>query len=135
MKRVLVLAMAVLLLGGLAIAKSVVIPITPVDLKALKGTWTGDRYAQIGGQQRTDLIIYNDSLPLEGDLVLYFPRQDTQTWPFRGRIEDGRLKLFWDKQTGTADLGLSKKDDGSMELQGTLSGRGLSSPIIFKKVK
>ena len=135
MKRVLLLAMAVLLVGGLAIAKTAVIPITLADLKDLKGTWTGDRYAQIGGQQRTDLIIYNDSLPLEGDLVLYFPRQGAQTWPCRGRIEDGRLKLFWDNQTGTADLGLRKKDDGSMELQGAISGRGYGSPITFTKVK
>ncbi len=135
MRRVLLLAMAVLLVGGLAIAKTTVVPITPADLKDLKGTWTGDRFAQVGGQQRTDLTLYNDSLPLEGDVTLYFPRVGAKTWPCRGRIEDGRLKLFWDNQTGTADLGLRKKDDGSMELQGTIAGRGWSSPITFTKGK
>jgi len=135
MKRVLFLAMALLLVGGLAIAKTAVIPITPADLKDLKGAWTGERYAQVGGQMRTDLTLYNESLPLEGDVTLYFLGVGPKTWPCRGRIEDGRLKLFWDNQTGTADLGLRKKDDGSMELQGTISWRGYGSPITFTKVK
>ena len=134
MKRVLFLAMVIALASGLAIAKTADTPITLEDLKDLKGTWTGERTG-LAGNQRTDLKIYNDSLPLEGDITLYYKGQAPKTWPCSGRIENGRLKLFWDKQTGSADLGLRKKDDGSMELTGTAAGRGYSAPVVFKKVK
>jgi hypothetical protein len=134
MKRVLFLAMVIVLVGGFAIAKTVDTPITVADLKDLKGEWTGERSAKLGSL-RTDLKIYNDSLPLEADLTLYYKTEGPKTWPCRGRIEDGRLKLFWDKQTGSADLRLRKADDGSMELAGTAAGRGFSATVVFKKVK
>jgi hypothetical protein len=134
MKKVLLLAMAVLLVGGLAISKTEIVPITPADLKDLKGTWTGERSGTLGFA-KTDLTISNDSLPLQGEVTLWPARErkGPQTHPFKGLIEEGRLKLFWNNKVGSADLGLRKADDGSMELQGTISGRGYSSPIIFKK--
>ncbi len=135
MKRVLLLAMAVLLVGGLAIAKTVKIPITPADLKDLKGTWTGERITSGEGSLRSDLIFKNDNLPLLGDLTNYYRLDAPKTWPCRGRIEDGRLKLDCWNKTVILDLGLSKKDDGSMELSGTMQGAGLSAPVFLKKEK
>ena len=134
MKRALFLAMVIVLVSGFAIAKTAETPITPADLTDLKGAWTGQR-SGILGTFRTDLNIKNDSLPLKGDITLHFQNISPKTFPFRGRIEDGRLKLSWNKRQGSADLRLRKKDDGSMELRGTIFGRGFSASATFKKVK
>jgi hypothetical protein len=138
MKKVLFFVMVIaLLVGGLAIAKLVDTPITPADLKDLKGAWTGERAGALGSS-RTDLTISNDSLPLNGEITMYWPeraRRAPATYPCEGQIEDGRLKLFWSNKAGSADLGLRKADDGSMELKGTIVGSGFSGAVTFKKVK
>jgi hypothetical protein len=134
MKKALFLAMVIVLVSVFAIAKTADTPITPADLTELKGAWTGQRSGK-AGTNRTDLNINNDSLPLEGDITLHFPKAAPQTYPFTGQIEDGRLKLSWSQGNGSADLGLRKKDDGSMELKGTIFGGGLSASATFKKVK
>jgi hypothetical protein len=136
MKKVLFFAMVIaLLVGGLAVAKLVDTPITPADLKDIMGTWTGERSGSRMSNQRTDLTISNDSLPLKGDMTLYFPKRAPRTSPWSGQIENGRLKLVWDDKTGSADLGLLKSDDGSMQLQGTVEGGGVSATVVLKKVK
>jgi hypothetical protein len=138
MKKVLFFAMVIaLLVGGLAIAKLVDTPITPADLKDIKGSWTGERSGALGNL-RTDLTISNDTLPLKGKITMYWQegaRRAPQTWPCTGQIENGRLKLFWNNKVGSADLGLRKADDGSMELKGTIVGGGFSAAVAFKKVK
>ena len=134
MKKALFLAMVIVLASGFAIAKSAETPITPADLTDLKGAWTGQR-SGILGTFRTDLNIKNDSLPLKGDITLHFQNISPKTFPFRGRIEDGRLKLSWNKRQGSADLRLRKKDDGSLKLTGNIAGRGHSSIVVFKQVK
>jgi hypothetical protein len=134
MKRALFLAMVIVLASGFAIAKTAETPITPADLTDLKGAWTGQRSGR-AGTNRTDLNINNDSLPLEGDITLHWPKRTPTTSPFTGQIEDGRLKLSWHEGNGSADLGLRKKDDGSMQLTGTIEGGGASGSVTFKKVK
>ena len=119
---------------GFAMAKTAETPITPADLTDLKGAWTGQR-SGIAGTFRTDLNIKNDSLPLKGDITLHWPKHIPTTAHFTGQIEDGRLKLSWNRGNGWADLRLRKKDDGSMELRGTIFGRGFSASATFKKVK
>ena len=134
MKRALFLAMVIVLVSGFAIAKTAETPITPADLTDLKGAWTGQRSGRTG-TDRTDLNIKNDSLPLKGDITLHFYKLSPKTFPFRGRIEDGRLKLFWAKGNASADLRLRKKDDGSLELTGTIAAGGSSTSVVFKQVK
>jgi hypothetical protein len=136
MKKILFFAMVLALVGGLVIAKTADVPITPADLKDLKGAWTGERTTQ-SGILKTDLTISNDSLPLNGDMTFDFPRgrKVSETYTFEGRIEDGRLKLSYDQQNGLADLGLRKNDDGSMELKGTITYKANAMPVVFKKVK
>ena len=134
MKKALFLAMVIVLAGGFAFAKTADTPITPADLTDLKGAWTGQR-SGTGGTNRTDLNINNDSLPLEGDITLHYPRKSPQTWPCSGEIEDGRLKLSCAKGNGSADLSLRKKDDGSMELRGAIAMTGGSSSVVFKQAK
>ncbi len=134
MKRALVLAIVIVLASGFVIAKTVETPITPADLTDLKGAWTGQRSGK-AGTNRTDLNIINDSLPLKGDITVHFPKRAPKTFPFTGQIEDGRLKLSWAKGNASADLGLRKKDNGSMQLTGTMEGAGVSGSVTFKKVK
>lgn len=135
MKRALFLTTVILLVVGLAAAKALVTPITLADLKDLKGKWTGERLARVGGAQRTDLTLFNDSLPLEGEVTLYYYKDVPRTWPCRGRIENGHLLLFWDKQTRKMDLRLLKKDDGSLELEGDVTGMGFGARVLLKKAK
>lgn len=134
MKRALFLAIVIVLVSGFAIAKTAYTPITPADLTDLKGAWIGQRSDKTG-TNRTDLNINNDSLPLKGDITLHWPKHIPTTARFTGQIEDGRLKLSWNRGNGSADLGLRKKDDGSMELRGTIFGRGFSASATFKKVE
>ena len=100
MKRALFLTMVILLVAVFATAKAPVTPITKHDLKDLKGAWTGERLGQRGGFEGVDLIIFNDSLPLEGEVTLHWPRQGAKSWPCRGQIKEGRLIFFWQKKVG-----------------------------------
>ena len=69
MKKALFLAMIIFLLISCATAIIPVKPISQADLKDLKGEWTGERHSQ-AAVNRTDLKIYNDSLPLRGEVIL-----------------------------------------------------------------
>jgi hypothetical protein len=131
MKKVLFFAMVIALLAsGLAVAKLVDTPITAADLKDIMGTWTGERSGPRA--DKTDLKILNDSLPLKGELILYYHNKPPHTWPCTGHIEDGRLKLFWSNKAGSADLGLRKADDGSMELAGNIIGKSGGTVLLWK---
>jgi hypothetical protein len=133
-KKVLFLTMVILLFVGLASAKTAFTPISPDDLKDLKGEWTGERRDQRGVNARADLRIYNDRLPLEGEVVLYFPRVAPKTWQFdNGQIEDGSLLVIW-SDGRKMKLGL-RKGDGKMELEGDIQSSGFAAKVFFKKVK
>lgn len=134
MKKALFLIMIILLVAAFATAKTPIMPITKHDLKDLKWTWTGERIGQRGGVERVDLIISNDSLPLEGEVTLHWKKQAAMTWPCKGHIEDGHLIFLWAKQSRKLDLGL-RKDDGSMELEGDITDRGYRGMVSLKKVQ
>lgn len=134
MKRVIFLTIVILLVAVFATAKPPITPITKDDLKDLKGTWTGERLGQRGGVERVDLIISNDSLPLEGELTLHWEKQAAITWPCKGHIEDGRLIFLWHKKTRSLDLGL-RKDNGELELEGYITGQGERGMVLLKKVQ
>ena len=134
MKRSIFLAMVILLVAAFAIAKPPVTPISQDDLKDLKGEWTGERLALDGSTQKTDLQINNDSLPLKGEVVWYFPQAASNPWRFKnGHIKDGSLNVVWSDER-SMKLSL-RKGDGKMELEGDIQGGGVSITIFFKKVK
>ncbi len=134
MKRVFFLAMMIVIVVSLATAKTPAKPITQDDLKDLKGEWTGER-ERVGIFNRTDLKIYNDSLPLRGEVTLHFEqRAAPKTWFFKnGRIENGRLIVVWSKDR-SMDLRL-RKGDGKMKLEGDITTMGLRCLVFFKKVQ
>jgi hypothetical protein len=134
MKKALFLTMMILLAAAFATAKTPLTPITKDDLKDLKGTWTGERLGQRGGVGSVDLVISNDSLPLEGEVTLHWPDRAAISWPCKGHIEEGRLIFLWANRSRKLDLGL-RKDDGSMELEGDITDRGERGMVLLKKVQ
>ena len=126
--------MVILLVAGFATAKTPVTPITKHDLKDLKGIWTGERLGQRGGVAKVDLIISNDSLPLAGEVTCHWPGKAAITWPCKGHIKDGRLIFFWHKKSMSLDLGL-RKSNGTLELEGYITGQGERSDVLLKKVQ
>ena len=134
MKKLFFFAMVILLGASFVTAKTAVKPITQDDLKDLKGEWRGERIGQLGGVHRTDLIIFNDSLPLKGEVTLHFKGKAAKTWRWKGRIKDGRLIIFWAKKSRSLDLGL-RKGNGKMELEGYIMDRGYRGQVFLKKVQ
>jgi hypothetical protein len=134
MNRILFLTMAILLLAVFATAKTPLTPITKDDLKDLKGTWTGERLGQRGGVAKLNLIISDDTLPLEGEVTCHWPKQAAISWPCSGHIENGRLIFFWREKSMSLDLGLRKKD-GKLELEGYITGQGERGTVLLKKVQ
>ena len=134
MKKVFFLATLIPLLVCCATAITPLKPISQDDLKDLKGEWTGERHGQLGGVERVDLKIYNDSLPLEGEVTLHWQKQAPRTWFFRGRIENGRLMLFWRQKSRSLDLGL-RKAGGKMKLEGVIHGDGYHGNVFLQKVQ
>jgi hypothetical protein len=134
MKKVFLLVIMILLLGGFATAKTPVTPITNNDLTDLKGEWTGERLGKMG-ILRTDLTIDNDMIPLRGAIILYFLRGNSKTFDFNnGRIEDGRLIIYREDIGLKLDLSLRKGDD-QMKLEGNIMFEGYDVNVFFKKVK
>ena len=135
MKKVLFLIVVILLFVGSVTAEAPFTPITQDDLKDLKGEWTGERTAVIGGTRKTDLKIHNDSLPLQGEVILHVPRGAPQTYGFEdGRIEDERLVLICEDTELELHLRLLK-GDGKMKLEGDITGAGFSGKVSFKKAQ
>jgi hypothetical protein len=134
MKKAIFLTIVILLIASFATAKTPITPITKDDLKDLKGTWTGERLGQRGGVAKVNLIISDDTLPLEGEVTLHWPKQAAITWPCTGHIEDGRLIFLWANQSRKLDLGL-RKYDGRMELEGDITDRGERGTVLLKKVQ
>jgi hypothetical protein len=136
MKRLLFLAMIIFCAAGFVYAKTSIKPITPDDLKDLKGAWTGERIGQQGGVERVDLILSNDSLPLEGKVTLHWEKRGigSKTWPCKGHIENGRLILLWAKNRRKLDLGIHT-GDGEMKLEGHITDRGFQGIVFLQKVQ
>lgn len=126
MKRIILSALMLLLLMSFAFAKTSVTPITEDDLPYLLGDWAG---ASIRGQ-RIDLTIYNDSLPAQGEIVVYFSDEETQTCSFDdGYLKDGQLCISCDELV--ISMWLRLQDD---KLVGDVELLGASGKVVFEKV-
>jgi hypothetical protein len=130
MKKVMLSALMVLLVIGFAFAKTSVMPITEDDLPYLPGQWAGH---SIRGQ-KIDLHIYNESLPAQGEIAVYFSDDEMQTCSFDdGYLEDGQLCISCDEIVLSLRLRL-QEDDEELKLVGDVELLGASGKIVFEKV-
>jgi len=109
-------------------------PISEGDLSYLTGKWEGRRNVR-QGTFRTEMEIYNDSLPLKGKVIWHDVKRKgsgTYTWEFmEGMIKDG--KLYVKRGQNYVELSLYK-GDGKMRLDGVVFTEGYEGTIIlFKK--
>jgi len=109
-------------------------PISEGDLSYLTGKWEGRRNVR-QGTFRTEMEIYNDSLPLKGKVIWHDVKRKgsgTYTWEFmEGMIKDG--KLYVKRGQNYVELSLYK-GDGKMKLDGVVFTEGYEGTIIlFKK--
>jgi hypothetical protein len=119
MKRVIVSALMVLLAISFATAKTSVMPITEDDLPYLPGQWTGH---SIHGR-RIDLKIYNERLPAQGEIEVYFSDDETQTCSFDdGYLENGQLCISCEEIVLILRLRL-QKSNGEVNLVGDVPTR------------
>jgi hypothetical protein len=114
------------------------IAISKANLSDLKGNWVGSRTTGLGDQRNTDLIISNDSLPLECKFTLYDfeniqGRGKTKTLDrdLKGKINDqGNLLVG----AGNVEVELSLYDDGGKKkLEGNYSWGGRKGTMSLKK--
>ncbi len=126
-----------ILMGLVSYAAMTREPITEANLSDLKGKWEGWRTVGVTHNLRTELEIYNDTLPLKGKFIFeQVKRQDRgggtpHTMEFKGaRIKDGN---FYGKG-GVNEWELSlHKDDGKMKLEGDFYFRGAKGTMSLKK--
>jgi hypothetical protein len=130
MKKAIVSALMILLVISIAFAKTQVMPITPDDLPYLLGEWAG---SSLRGQ-KVDLKIYSDSLPVRGEITVYFPGNETQTCSFtNGYLEDGQLCISCEEIVISLWLRL-QRGNGEMKLAGDVELLGAFGKIIFERV-
>ena len=109
-------------------------PISQSNLSYLTGKWEGKRYVK-GNTFRTEMEIYNDTLPLTGKFIWHEVKRKTggtYTWEFmQGMIKDG--KLYVKRGQNYFELSLYK-GDGKMKLEGVYFTEGYEGTILlFKK--
>jgi len=114
-------------------------PISKDDLPALKGKWVGTRSFAGGSVLNTDLVISNDTLPVEGKLIFYDVQRRggaasttrTETIDFKAKInEKGNLYI----KGGNVEVELSLLKDGDkMKLEGDFYWTGRKGTMSFKK--
>jgi hypothetical protein len=107
-------------------------PITQADLPDLKGEWKGF-YDDRGGTytQPIELTILGEEL--NGSWTWHHANRPSETYPFRGKIENGRIKVF---HPGAGQINLSlRKGEGKMKLEGDYQFERAQGAIHLNKVK
>jgi len=111
-------------------------PISEGNLSDLKGKWEGWRSVGASHNSRTELEIYNDTLPLKGKFIFHdIKRGDrmsaSQTMEFKGgRIENGNFYVKGGQNYWELSL---HKGDGKMKLEGDFYIRGAKGTMSLKK--
>jgi hypothetical protein len=116
MKNVSRLTTILLLLAGAIIAGCATVPTTPTiltqdNLPILEGTWEGSVVFVGGVRTRAILDIYNDSLPLKGNVSIEnIPREAANIFP--GGFEGSGWESYFDTGTITDKGGLMIRGRG-----------------------
>ncbi|MBS3919509.1 MAG: hypothetical protein KG012_11555 [Deltaproteobacteria bacterium] len=126
-----------ILIGLVSYAAMTKEPISEGNLSDLKGKWEGWR-TLTRGDYRTELEIYNDTLPLKGKIIFHDvdrrgKMSGTNDVGFeQGKIRDNNFYLKWAGGKGEVDLSLYK-DGGKMKLEGDCYLWGSRGTMSLKK--
>ena len=111
-------------------------PISKSTLSDLKGKWEGWRTIEGARDARTELEIYNDTLPLQGKLTLHDVRQKgTKSGTNEVEIEQGKIKddhFYFKRGNNEVELSLHK-GDGKMKLEGDFQFYGAKGKMALNK--
>lgn len=113
-------------------------PISEGNLSGLTGKWAGWRIVS-GSNLRTEMEIYNDTLPLKGKFIFYDIHRRQKAGQFgqtvvlkfkQGIIKDNNLYI----KRGQNSFELSlHKGDGKMRLEGGFNALGVNGNITLNK--
>jgi hypothetical protein len=127
----------IILIGLVSYAAMTKEPIAEGNLSDLKGKWDGWRTLMQGGDFRTELEIFNDTLPLKGKFIFHSVERrgkmsGTNDMEFKqGKIKDNNFYLKWG---GNNEVDLSlHKGDGKMKLDGDFYFAGNKGTMILNK--
>ena len=131
-----IVLMLIMLLGLASYAAMTKEPISKSSLSDLKGKWEGWRTIEGSRDARTELEIYNDTLPLKGKFTLHDVRQKgTKSGTNEVEFDQGKIKddHFYFKR-GNNELELSlHKGDGKMKLEGEFQFWGAKGRMTLDK--
>jgi hypothetical protein len=111
-------------------------PISEGNLSDLKGKWEGVRTVARTHNMRTELEIYNDTLPLKGKFIFHEIKMQnrpvgTDTMQFDGgRIKNDNFYLKGGQNYWELSL---HKGDGKMKLEGDFYFRGVRGTMTLNK--
>lgn len=111
-------------------------PISEGNLSDLKGKWEGWRTLAGTRDFRTELEIYNDTLPLKGKFIFHDVKRrgmtsGTNTMEFgEGTIKDNNFYLKQGENYWELSL---HKGDGKMKLEGDFYNKGARGTMTFNK--
>jgi hypothetical protein len=125
------------LLIAIALASCASMPREPIsegNLSDLRGEWKGSRTVR-QGTFRTEMEIYNESLPLKGKFIFHEVKRKTggtYTLEFmQGMIKESNLYVT--RGQNYFELSLHK-GDGKMKLEGDFFAEGIEGTItLYKK--
>ena len=134
MKKILIVGGMVLLFTFVVLISCATVPVKPVtqaDLPDLKGKWKGF-YESRGGTytQAVELEISNEQL--NGSWTWNHANRSPDTFPFYGKIENGRIVNSW--PSGQVNLSL-RRGEGKMKLEGNYQIEGYQGTMYLDKVK
>ena len=124
---VLFLSLVVLLSCGTLPIK----PVTQADLPDLKGEWKG--FYEERGRTQSQPIELKLGEELNGSWTWHFGNRPPETFPFHGKIENGRINVF---HPGAGQINLSlRKGEGKMKLEGDFQFERTAGTMYLNKVK
>jgi len=133
MKKILILGGLVLFLALVVLLGCATVPVksvTQADLPDLKGKWIGN-YTTQG---------FSDTLPLElqinenlqGTIVWGQFEGGNKSYPYYGRLENGRIVSYWENGHFIWNL---RKGEGKMKLEGDWKSGKWGGTMFLYKVK
>lgn len=137
MKRIMILGCLILFMVPMILLSCATTPIEPLSVRDgpdLIGKWRGDRHGSSSGGPYilpVELEIINENF--RGEITFHGTSVGTVSYPFYGKIEDGRLVCYWgDGRWVKLNF---YKGDGKFKLKGDYKWMQWGGTMSLRKVK